>query len=89
MLSFDGTNDYVAIYANPLQVERVLSFQVLSRWGELLWEDYDFPPNDGRRGWDGLLNGQVASVSAYLWTAEVLLTTGERQRESGTVVLMR
>lgn len=85
----DGTNDYVAIYANPLQVERVLSFQVLSRWGELLWEDYDFPPNDGRRGWDGLLNGQVASVSAYLWTAEVLLTTGERQRESGTVVLMR
>jgi gliding motility-associated-like protein len=85
----DGTNDYVAIYANPLQVERVLSFQVLSRWGELMWEDYDFPPNDGRRGWDGMLNGQVGSISAYIWTAEVQLTTGELQRESGTVILMR
>ncbi len=85
----DGTNDYVAIYANPLQVERVLSFKLLSRWGELMWEDYDFPPNDGRRGWDGFLNGRLAGIATYIWTAEVRLTTGELQRETGTVVLMR
>jgi len=85
----DGTNDYVAIYADPEQVERVLSFKVVSRWGELLWEGYDFPPHDGRIGWDGNLNGIPAGIAAYVWTAEVLLTTGETQRESGTVVLMR
>jgi len=85
----DGTNDYVAIYANPEQVERILSFQVVSRWGELVWEEYDFPPNDGRIGWDGNLNGLPAGVAAYIWTTEVRLTTGETQRESGTVVLMR
>ncbi|TXF87136.1 hypothetical protein FUA23_18770 [Neolewinella aurantiaca] len=85
----DGTNDYVAIYANTDQVERVMSFQVRSRWGELLWEDYDFAPNDGRRGWDGMLNGKVAGVSTYVWIAEVRLTTGVLQREAGTVILMR
>ena len=85
----DGTNDYVAIYANPDQVDRILSFQVVSRWGELLWEGYDFPPNDGRIGWDGNLNGLPAGVSTYIWTAEVRLITGETQRESGTVVLVR
>jgi len=85
----DGNNDNVALYANPDQVELVLSFRVLSRWGELLWEGYDFPPNDGRFGWDGNLKGRPAGVSAYIWTAEVRLTTGETQRESGTVVLMR
>ncbi len=85
----DGTNDYVAIYASPDQVERVVSFQVHSRWGELLWEGYDFAPNDSRRGWDGMLNGKLAGVAAYVWVAEVRLTTGVLQREAGTVVLMR
>lgn len=85
----DGNNDFVAVYASTDQVEQVVSFQVYSRWGALLWEDYDFPPNDGRRGWDGMLNGKPAGVSAYVWIAEVRLTTGELQREAGTVVLMR
>ncbi|MEM9931120.1 MAG: gliding motility-associated C-terminal domain-containing protein, partial [Bacteroidota bacterium] len=85
----DGVNDHVAIYANSLQVERILSFQVLSRWGELVWEGYDYLPNDGRQGWDGMLNGKLAGIATYIWTAEVLLVTGERQRETGTVVLMR
>jgi len=85
----DGNNDFVAIYANTDQVDRVVSFQVHSRWGELLWEGYDFAPNDGRRGWDGMLNGQPASIAAYVWVAEVRLTTGVLQREAGTVVLMR
>ena len=85
----DGANDNVAIYASTDQVERVISFRVHSRWGALLWEGFDFAPNDGRRGWDGMLNGQPAGVGAYVWTAEVLLTTGVTQREAGTVVLMR
>ena len=85
----DGKNDFVPIYANPLQVERVISFQVFSRWGALLHQDLDFAPNDARRGWDGYLNGQLMDFATYVWTAEVKLTTGETQRESGTVVLLR
>jgi gliding motility-associated-like protein len=85
----DGNNDYVPIYGNPLQVERILSFRLFNRWGGQLWKDEDFAPNDGRRGWDGRLNGQLAEAAAYVWVAEVLLTTGEIQQETGTVVLLR
>lgn len=85
----DGTNDFVAAYASRDQVERIISFRVVSRWGDLVWQDGDFAPNDGRRGWDGQLNGRPAGVATYVWTAEIRLTTGETQRESGTVVLMR
>lgn len=85
----DGQNDYVPIYGNPLQVERILSFRLFSRWGAQLWEDTDFAPNDARRGWDGMLNGVLAQSAAYVWIAEVRLTTGETQTESGTVVLLR
>ena len=85
----DGTNDFVAAYASPDQVARIVSFRVHTRWGELVWADADYAPNDSRRGWDGTLSGRPAAVATYVWTAELLLTTGERQRESGTVVLMR
>lgn len=85
----DGQNDFVPIYANVLQVERILSFRVFNRWGALLWEDEDFAPNDGRRGWDGYLSGRLMDAAAYVWSAEVLLTTGETQQETGTVVLLR
>jgi hypothetical protein len=36
-----------------------------------------------------MLNGKLAGIAAYLWIAEVRLTTGILQREAGTVVLMR
>ncbi len=85
----DGTNDYVPVYGNPLQVERILSFRLFNRWGALLWEDEDFVPNDARRGWDGYLNGKLANAAAYVWVADVLLTSGETQQETGTVVLLR
>ena len=84
----DGRNDFVAVFANPLQVERILSFTVADRWGEILYTDADFPPNVAARGWDGTLNGRLMKNGVYAWIAEVLLTTGETQRESGTVILM-
>ncbi|MTB50592.1 choice-of-anchor L domain-containing protein [Lewinella sp. W8] len=84
----DGKNDFVSVFANDQQVATILSFQVFSRWGQLLWEDYNFLPNITQRGWDGFLNGQRAPVSAYVWVATYELTTGERQEASGTVVLM-
>lgn len=85
----NGRNDFVTIYASPLQVRRVVSFRFFNRWGAQLWEDFDFAPNDARRGWDGLLNGVKADFATYVWIAEIELTTGERQTESGTVVLIR
>lgn len=85
----DGQNDFVPVYANPLQVERIISYRVFNRWGAQLWEDKDFAPNDARRGWDGTLNGRLLNEAVYTWTVEVLLTTGETQQESGTVVLLR
>lgn len=85
----DGTNDYVAVFANPAQVQRVLSMTVADRWGGVLWQDADFAPNAANRGWDGTVDGKPLRGGAYLWTAEVLTTTGVRRRVGGTVVLMR
>ena len=84
----DGNNDYVAIFGNIGIVERILSFQVYTRWGEQVYSDGNFAPNSARRGWDGMLNGRPALPGAYMWVAEVRLFDGQIQREGGITVLV-
>ena len=85
----DGSNDFVAVFANTDQISRVVSFKIYSRWGSLVYEDFDFVPNSARRGWDGLINGEKAPLGAYPWVAEFTLTNGDKVVETGSVVLMR
>lgn len=85
----DGTNDFVPIFANTLQVAEIVSFRLFSRWGSQVYQLSNFPPNSARRGWDGLINGAEAPEGAYAWVAELLLTNGERLQKTGSVVLIR
>ncbi|PHI18532.1 hypothetical protein CEQ90_17435 [Lewinellaceae bacterium SD302] len=85
----DGTNDFVAVFGNLAQVQRVVSFQIFNRWGTQVWEDYDFTPNSARRGWDGKINGNDAQAGAYTWSAAFLLTNGDVVKKTGSVVLLR
>ena len=84
----DGTNDYVAIFANADLVRRIVSFQIFTRWGEQVYSDGDFPPNNARRGWDGLLGDRPALSSTYLWTAQVELYDGQIISDGGATVLL-
>jgi len=84
----DGINDYFM----PLfgkDVERVENFRVFSRWGSLLYECREAPPNSARLRWNGRQNQEVAPEELYIWMAEVLFIDGVRQTISGDVLLLR
>ncbi|MGB3799210.1 MAG: gliding motility-associated C-terminal domain-containing protein, partial [Lewinella sp.] len=83
----DGNNDYISVFANSNLVDRVLSFRVFTRWGEQVYGDADFAPNNAQRGWDGYIGGRPAHVGTYVWSVEILLYNGEIQEETGTVML--
>ena len=85
----DGINDIVTVYANPIQVERILTFRIFNRWGGLVWEDGDFGVNEFTRGWDGKLRGEPATAQVFAWSLEVRLTNGEVQTNTGTIALTR
>lgn len=85
----DGTNDVVAVFANILQVERILQFRIFNRWGTRVYQDQNFSPNSARRGWDGHINGQKAAAGNYAWVIELLLTNGESVQKTGSVLLLR
>jgi gliding motility-associated-like protein len=85
--NFDGNNDY--FYPTGTGVKLVKSFQVYSRWGQLLYSRKDFPPNDYHFGWNGTLNGTQQPMDTYVYVAEMICFTGESFILKGTVELLR
>ena len=84
----DGTNDYVAVFGSTDLVRRIVSFQIFTRWGEQVYSDGDFPPNDASRGWDGSLGGRPALPGTYMWVAQIELYDGQIVRDGGTTILL-
>ncbi|MCB9266143.1 MAG: choice-of-anchor L domain-containing protein [Lewinellaceae bacterium] len=85
----DHINDRFTVYANTFQVERIASFRVFDRWGGLLFERRNFPPNHEPSGWDGTTKGQMLDPGVYTYMVEAILLNGARQTKGGNVLLMR
>ncbi len=84
----DGVNDYFTLYTND-GVERILELQIADRWGELIYRKRDFFPNNDVDGWDGRYRGKWAEVGVYIWSAEVLLSDGEKRHLEGDITIIR
>lgn len=82
-------NDRFTIFANPLQVQQVLSFQVFDRWGSLVFEQRDFPINDEQYGWDGTVRGQLSNPGVFTYLARLALIDGSETLRKGQTILMR
>ena len=85
----DGENDVFLIFANLKGVKEVKSFQVFDRWGEAVFQYYDFLPNNPAYGWDGNLNGQVMNPAVFVWYAVIELVDGSEVLYEGDVTLER
>ena len=85
----DGVNDEFMIFADLKSVKRVKSFLVFSRWGETVFQYFNFQPNDPAYGWDGMHRGQLMDPAVFVWFAEVEFTDGEVLLLEGDVNLMR
>lgn len=84
----DGINDRLALLAGP-EVTQVLSFRVADRWGSIVFQQQNIPPNDPQYGWDGRVKGKPASPGVFAWFAELELADGRRSVVSGEAALLR
>ncbi len=85
----DGNNDLFMIFAGPNQVEKVRSFLVFNRWGEAVFQYYDFQPNDPAYGWDGTFRGRPLNPAVFTWYAEIEFKDGRVELFKGDVHLVR
>ena len=65
----DGKNDILMVRSKG--IETIHSFKIYSRWGELLFEKNNFPPNNPAYGWDGKIKGVTSSAEVYVFVAQV------------------
>jgi gliding motility-associated-like protein len=84
----DGHNDIFYIMGGA-EVKIVKSFSVFNRWGQEVFKANNFPPNDPRFGWNGLLNGKPSSAESYVYVAVIEFTDGSEQLYKGSVILIQ
>ena len=87
----DGINDLFLIYAGA-SVQRVRSFVIFSRWGETVFEHFNFDPrtdNPNEIGWDGNLRGNVMDPAVFTFFAEIEFIDGSVELYEGDVHLVK
>jgi gliding motility-associated-like protein len=83
----DGVNDY--FYPRGTSLYNIQSLTVFNRWGQMVFQRRDFPPNAENMGWDGTFNGRPAPADAYVYIVEVLCDNSQVVALHGTVTLLR
>jgi gliding motility-associated-like protein len=85
----DGVNDVLMVFADPGKVVNIKSFLVFSRWGETVFQYFNFLPNDPAYGWDGSHRGEMMNPAVFAWFAEVEFVDGRVELFEGDVTLVR
>lgn len=68
-------------------ISSVRSFRIFNRWGKVVFERSNFPPNSPDFGWDGMIDGHMADSGVYVYTAEVICENGVPYTFKGNVTL--
>jgi gliding motility-associated-like protein len=84
----DGINDVFFIQSN-VQVTHVNALRVFDRWGDMIFEDTNFLPNDPDHGWDGSRNDKLMNPGVYLYWAEYETVYGKEVTITGDLTLIR
>jgi gliding motility-associated-like protein len=82
----DNINDIMMVRGEGFNVK---SFRIFNRWGQLVFERENFPPNDPQYGWDGKINGVVGEPEVYVYTAEVICDNGVSYIYKGNISLLK
>jgi gliding motility-associated-like protein len=84
----DGVNDRFTIYGGP-GVRRIQELKIFNRWGGMVFDRANFPPNDPSLGWDGTFKGEPAQTGVYAYFAIIEYLDGETLLLEGDVTIVR
>jgi gliding motility-associated-like protein len=84
----DGQNDVFMIFSGK-DVLKINSFQVFNRWGEPVFEQFNFLPNNPAHGWNGWYRGRPCNNAVFVWFAEIAFVDGEVLLFKGDVTLIK
>lgn len=83
----DGENDRFYPRGKGLQI--INSFRIYNRWGELIFEQRNFQPNDINKGWDGTYKGALVNPDVFIYVIDAICDTGDPINWKGDISLIR
>ena len=83
----DGSNDMFYIRGRGL--DRVKSLRIFNRWGEVVFEQQNFPVNNPMYGWNGKYKGNKPHPDVYVYQVEVFCENSQIIRFEGNVALIQ
>lgn len=83
----DGINDVLMLRGTG--VVSVKFFRIFNRWGEVVFEKANFPPNNINYGWDGKVRGIAGAPDVYVYTAEVVCENGTTFTYKGNISIIK
>lgn len=87
VISTNSSDDNLFYVQAGLKVERVEHFFIMDRWGNKMFDQRDFLPNDVSISWDGNYKGQKAKSGVYVWSVEYF-ACGKRIKKFGDVTIL-
>ncbi|MFN0174275.1 MAG: choice-of-anchor L domain-containing protein [Saprospiraceae bacterium] len=85
----DGVNDVFLIFADGDQIQQVDKFQIFDRWGDMVFTDQNFQPNDPAHGWNGRHREKLMTPAVFVYYAEIRLIDGRVLLFKGDVTLVQ
>ncbi|MCY7421448.1 MAG: PKD domain-containing protein [Chitinophagaceae bacterium] len=83
----DGSND--RFYPRGTGVFGIKSMKIFNRWGQIVFENNSFTPNDASAGWDGKLKGLDLSSDVYVYLMDVVCENSAVFPIKGNITLIR
>jgi gliding motility-associated-like protein len=88
----DGKNDFFTAYGG-VNVRMIRKMKIFDRWGALVFEKNNVPPNIEVLGWDGSINTRSQSYGAspaiFMYWMEIEFIDGDTEFFKGDVTLIR
>ncbi|MEO1259532.1 MAG: gliding motility-associated C-terminal domain-containing protein [Bacteroidota bacterium] len=84
----DGANDEFTVFSDD-NVAVVRSMRIFDRWGNQVFENTGFSPNDLSTGWDGRYRGDEMDSAVFTYFTEVEFVDGAIVMYKGSVTLVR
>ncbi|MBK9103583.1 MAG: gliding motility-associated C-terminal domain-containing protein [Saprospiraceae bacterium] len=84
----DGINDVFTIYGNK-DVDLIVELQIFDRWGNQVFINREFPPNEINFGWDGTFRNKDMNPAVFAYWARVRYKDGTEAPHKGDVTIVR
>ncbi len=83
-----GEVNKLTVYANSV-IEEIEVFRIYNRWGQTVYEKYNFQANDESMGWDGNINNEADDMEVFTYYVICMSVTGRELKYAGNLTLLK